>query len=114
MIRQMSHFIYCHKKIAEHFSQLCSTETLLLHFWRVVLISVNDLSLVIVSHDETPSHPEDLGEVTRQLLGWSWKQVESLPQPLTSTASCREAANTHQVTAEKSEEDNQLEERFMT
>lgn len=77
MIRQMSHFIYCHKKIAEHFSQLHSTETLLLHFWRVVLISVNDLSLVIVSHDKTPSHPEDLGEVTRQLLGWSWKQVES-------------------------------------
>jgi len=66
MIRQMSHFVYCHKKTAEHFNQLHSTETLLLHFWKVVLISVNDFSLVIKSHDETPSHPEDLGEVARQ------------------------------------------------
>lgn len=98
MIRQMSHFIYCHKKIAEHFSQLRSTETLLLHFWRVVLILVNDLSLVIVSHDKTPPHPEDLSEVSRQLLGCSQKQVESLSQPPASTAACRERGNTHQAT----------------
>ena len=67
-----------------------------------------------MSHDKTPLHPEDLGGVTRQLLGCSQKQVESLPQPLTSTAACREAWNTHEATAEKSDEDNQLEECFMT
>lgn len=114
MIRQMSHFIYCHKKTAEHFNQLCSTETLLLHFWRAVLISIDDLALVIMSCDQTPPHPQDLGEVTRQLLGCSWKQLEGLSQPLTRAAACREDGNTHQATAEKSKEDNQLEECFMT
>lgn len=111
----MSHFMYCHKKIAEHFSQLCSTETLLLHFWRVVLTSVNDFSQVIVPHDKTPPHPKDLGEVARQLLRCSQKQVESLPQLLTSTAACGEAGNTHQAAAAaESEGDNQFEACFMT
>lgn len=69
---------------------------------------------ITVCHDKTAPHPEDTGEVERQLPGCSQNQAQCLPQALISTAACREVANAQQETAEETEKDNQLEECLMT
>lgn len=55
-----------------------------------------------------------MGEVERQLPGWSQNQVECLGQALISTAACRQVANAQQATPEKTEDDNQPVECLMT